>query len=192
MKKSVLLSYVMLFAFSQWALPGKPKVRATLAAYKTVEIAAVRFPQGQDIPRERIDLMYACLSKKISEIKYFTVSESRNTPFPAPGSQSGGPVVGEGTGKGEDGTTLVVAVDVTKYDEGSQAGRYLMPGVGGGKLEGDVYLLNKSTGAQIHRFQTYGSGHIGIFGGGSDKIVKGFASRVAEFFKGGLVEDPKK
>jgi hypothetical protein len=70
-------------------------------------------------------------------------------------------------------------------NKGSRAKRYLTGGgTGRAELRGDCYLLEKKTGKKVLRFQALGETNWGVFGGGADKTLKGFANRIVSFLKG--------
>ncbi len=80
-------------------------------------------------------------------------------------------------------TELVVQGKILKYDPGSKAARFILIGLGAGKLELDVAFMNAATGETIEQFST--SGEImagGVMGAsmGIDDMINSAAKKIVD------------
>lgn len=68
---------------------------------------------------------------------------------------------------------------VTAYDPGSRFGRWLLPGVGGGKFD-STWTVSDANGVELSKAQIDGSVYAGAFGGDFDNVLKEAAERVSD------------
>ncbi len=87
---------------------------------------------------------------------------------------------------------LLVRGAIIKYNPGSKALRFILIGLGAGRLELDVRLVDSATDQTIEQFSTSGSVMAGGYAGATmgigdmiDAAVKKVAERVAKYGSGG-------
>ena len=83
----------------------------------------------------------------------------------------------------KDAGELVLRGKILSYNGGSKAARFLLIGLGAGKLELEVALVNGDTGETVERFSTSGSIVAGGVAGatmGIDNMVNSAARKIVE------------
>ncbi len=80
-------------------------------------------------------------------------------------------------------TELIVKGKILKYNPGSKAARFILIGLGAGKLELDVSFINAFTGETIEQFTTSGEVMAGGFAGatmGIEDMINSAAKKIVE------------
>jgi Domain of unknown function (DUF4410) len=161
------------------------KLKEKLSGYNKVEVAPFRNKVGEVLEQQTITDLQARVVNSINESKLLTAAENTELKFPKKDSDDDTKVVFTGTGKDDDKTTMVLFSEIITFNKGSRAKRYLVGGgTGRAELRGNCYIVDKMTGKQIYNFQTFGETNWGLAGGGADKTLKGYASRIIDFLKG--------
>ena len=183
MKRSMTLIGFALLAVAP-ALSGDSR-REKMDQYTSIEVAAPRNKVGDVLEEKAIDDLEERIVAAINESKVLVASENRDLKFPRKDPDDDTKVIFMGSGKEEDKKTIVLFTELITFNKGSRAKRYLIGGgTGRAELRDNCYLVDKSTGKQLYNFQSFGETNWGLAGGGSDKTLKGFASRVVGFLKG--------
>lgn len=168
-------------------LPGGTigSVREKLSGYDRIEVGALRNNVGESIEEKTLTELQDAIVKALNESKLMGATLDASIEFPKKDPNDDTKLLFQGTGNDEDKSTLILFSEIIAYKKGSRAKRYFV-GFGAGKteLQGNCYLVDKSTGEQLYHFQTFGEANFGAFGGGSDKALKGFANRIVNFIKG--------
>lgn len=80
-------------------------------------------------------------------------------------------------------TELIVKGKILKYNPGSKAARFILIGLGAGKLELDVTFINAGTGETLEQFSTSGEIMAGGLAGatmGIEDMIKSASKKIAE------------
>ena len=161
------------------------KLREGIQSYEKIEIVEFRNKVGENLPREVVSDLCVRVVKAINESKLLAADRHADLTFPKKDPADDTKLEWQGTGADADEKTLVLFGELITFNKGSRAKRYLLGGgTGRAELRGDCYLVDKKTGRQVFRFQSFGETNWGAFGGGADKTLKGFANRIVSFLKG--------
>ncbi len=184
MKRSLvaLLSFAFVPAVSGTATGQQ---REKLTGYEKIEIAPFKNKVGENLEAKVIADLHQMVVAKITESKLFAPTLDDKLQFPKRDPEDENKLAVQGTGKDEDGKTLLLFGEIITFNKGSRAKRYMLGGgTGRAEMRANCYLIDKKTGKQLYLFQTFGETNWGMFGGGADKTLKGMANRIVEFFKG--------
>ncbi len=161
------------------------KLREQFVSYDKIEVAEFRNKVGENLENQVVADLQARIVQAINQSKLITASANPELKFPRKDPSDDTKLAWQGTAEDADGKTLVLFSELITLNKGSRAKRYLVGGgTGRAELRGDCYLMDKKTGRQVFRFQTFGETNWGAFGGGADKTLKGFANRTVSFLKG--------
>jgi hypothetical protein len=161
------------------------KLREALQGYDKIEVAEFRNKVGENLQAEMVADLQTRVVKAVEESKLIPAGSNQDLKFPRKDPSDDTKLAWQGTGDEADAKTLVLFAEMITFNKGSRAKRYLLGnGTGRAELRGDCYILDKKTGRQIFRFQSFGETNWGAFGGGADKTLKGFANRIVNFLKG--------
>jgi hypothetical protein len=75
---------------------------------------------------------------------------------------------------------LVLTGNITNFDKGSRAARYMVPGLGATKIKAAITFTDPATNKVLLEAQVHGSVHFGVFGGSSMGAVKQIAKQLAK------------
>ncbi|MFN7992815.1 MAG: DUF4410 domain-containing protein [Bryobacteraceae bacterium] len=161
------------------------KLRDAMAGYTKIEVGGFRNKIGDNLSNDVVADLQGRIIAAINESKLLSAEANHDLTFPRKDPADDTKLSWEGTSAENDAKTLVLFSELITFNKGSRAKRYLIGGgTGRAELRGDCYLLEKRTGKQLFRFQSFGETNWGAFGGGADKTLKGFANRVVSFLKG--------
>lgn len=179
------LSLLMLFsALATIPANSADALRGKLAPYQKIEVAPFRNKVGENLDKEAIHDLESRVVAAINESKLLTATFNSEFAFPKKDQDDDSKLSYQGSGNAEDSKTLMLLSEIITFNKGSRAKRYLAGPTGRAELRGNCYLLDKKTGEQLFYFQTFGETNWGLLGGGSDKTLKGYASRIVNFLKG--------
>jgi hypothetical protein len=179
------LAALFVFAVGVAAAGGAAKLRVTIAGYDKIEVGEFRNKVGENLSNEMVSDLQSRIVAAIQESKLVAAESNQDLKFPLKDPANDTRLSWEGTRAEADEKTLVLFTELITFNKGSRAKRYLLGGgTGRAELRGDCYLIDKKTGKQVARFQSFGETNWGAFGGGADKTLKGFANRIVSFLKG--------
>jgi len=183
MRQYILFLGVLTATFSQ--AHAADKLREGIQNYDKLEVSDFRNKIGENLPAEMVSDLQARVVAAVNASKLIPAGPNPELKFPKKDPADDTRLAWPGTGDDADARTLVLFSELITFNKGSRAKRYLLGnGTGRAELRGDCYLVNKKTGQQIFRFQSFGETNWGAFGGGADKTLKGFANRIVGFLKG--------
>lgn len=184
MKRSVFQVAIIILVIAGVG-PAAEKLREKLIGYEQIEVTPMKNKVGENLDQATLNQLQEAVVARINESKLFKSQLAPEPAFPGKDPSDDTKVVYKGTGSDEDGKTLVLFAEIITFNKGSRAKRYALGGgTGRAELRGNCYLVDKKTGNQLYYFQTFGETNWGLFGGGSDKTLKGFAGRIVDFLKG--------
>jgi hypothetical protein len=167
------------------AAGGAAKLRETISGYDKIEVGEFRNKVGENLSNDLVSDLQTRIVAAIKESQLIAAESNLELKFPLKDPANDTTLSWEGTRAEGDRKTLVLFTELITFNKGSRAKRYLIGGgTGRAELRGDCYLLEKETGKQVARFQSFGETNWGAFGGGADKTLKGFANRIVSFLKG--------
>jgi hypothetical protein len=161
------------------------KLREAIQSYDKIEVGEFRNKVGDNLGSEMVTDLQGRVVEAVNASKLIAAGHNPELKFPLKDPADDTKLAWRGTGDDTDSKTLVLFSELITLNKGSRAKRYFIGGgTGRAELRGDCYLLDKKTGKQIFRFQSFGETNWGAFGGGADKTLKGFANRIVSFLKG--------
>jgi hypothetical protein len=183
MQRYVLCLGILATTFSQ--AHAADKLREAIQGYDKIEVSDFRNKIGDNLPAETVVDLQARVVEAVNASKLLAAAPNPDLKFPKKDPADDTKLAWPGTGNDGDARTLVLFSELITFNKGSRAKRYLIGnGTGRAELRGDCYLIDKKTGQQIFRFQSFGETNWGAFGGGADKTLKGFANRIVGFLRG--------
>ena len=179
------LAALFLFGTGLAAAGGAARLREALVGYDKIEVGEFRNKVGENLSNDLISDLRGRIVAAIEQSQLIAAESNQDLKFPPKDPADDTRLSWQGTQADADGKTLVLFSELITFNKGSRAKRYLIGGgTGRAELRGDCYLLDKKTGKQVVRFQSFGETNWGAFGGGADKTLKGFANRIVSFLKG--------
>ena len=167
------------------AVQAADKLREQMAGYDKIEVTEFRNKVGENLKAAVVSDLQARIVNSVNQSKLIAADFNPDLKFPRKDQTDDTRLAWPGTGDEADAKTMVLFTELITFNKGSRAKRYLIGGgTGRAELRGDCYLLDKKTGRQLFRFQSFGETNWGALGGGADKTLKGFANRIVGFLKG--------
>ncbi len=78
---------------------------------------------------------------------------------------------------------LVLTGNITNFDKGSRAARYMVPGLGATKIKATITFTDPAINKAVLEAEVHGSVHFGVFGGSSMGAVKQISKQLAKDVK---------
>jgi hypothetical protein len=82
---------------------------------------------------------------------------------------------------------LVLTGNITDFNAGSRAARYMVPGLGATKIKATITFIDPATSKVLLEAEVHGSVHFGVFGGSSMGAVNQIAKQLAKDAKKKLI-----